>query len=403
MSQHPNFPPVPPTQVAAKSVARKPRLLVVDTDRASLAISKELATSHFDCLVRTARTLAEARAMLATEPVDLLLTDAELPDGSGLDLVADVRKQGQEAGIILTGKKLDRDSAIDAFRAGATDVIPKPATASDVAQRVVKAFGKTGELARHARRIDRLKTAVKRLGDAKRTVGQKVDLLCNDLVSAYGELSRQMDAVRRQEDFRKLLDNAKDLEQLLCHAMDWIMRRVGYSNIAVFLAADDQFQLGAYVKYTVTSSPELTEALRHGLLNRVNRDGFVRLSGEESTQQLTATELRFLRNHAVIAANCTYLGESLASVILFRDGSTPFSNEDAETFKAIAPVFAIALAASTRGDAPGETTSDDGVTDHPADDYIDPTSETDSPPPTKKRKPKQDDADWWKRGEAPPF
>ncbi len=375
----------------------------MDTERSAQAIAKELTASHVDHILRTARTVAEARQLLADEPADLLVTDIELPDGSGLDLVAGARltEGGREMGVIVTGKKLDRDAAIEAFRAGATDVIPKPASAAEIAQRVVKAIGKTSELTRHARRIDRLKTAVKRLGDAKRTVGQKVDLLCNDLVSAYGELSRQMDSVRRQEDFRKLLESAKDLEQLLCHAMDWIMRRVGYSNIAVFLAADDQFQLGAYVKYTVASSPELTDALRGGLLNRVNRDGFVRLSGEEATQQLTATELRFIRNHAVIGANCTYLGESLASVILFRDGATPFSNEDAETFKAIAPVFAIALAVSTRGEAPGEEGAEN-VEEHPAEDGYSETGPEETEKP-KKRKPKQDDADWWKRGEAPPF
>ena len=42
--------------------------------------------------------------------------------------------------------------------------------------------------------------------------------------------------------------------------------------------------------------------------------------------------------------NCTYLGESLASVIMFRDGKTPFTDDDAEALKAISPIFATALA-----------------------------------------------------------
>jgi hypothetical protein len=54
-------------------------------------------------------------------------------------------------------------------------------------------------------------------------VSKKVDLLCNDLVAAYGELSRKLDGVRTQESFRKLVDRRKDLAQLLCHAMDWIL------------------------------------------------------------------------------------------------------------------------------------------------------------------------------------
>ncbi len=64
-------------------------------------------------------------------------------------------------------------------------------------------------------------------------------MLCNDLVTAYGELSRQFDGVRNQESFRKTCDGAKDLEQLLCHAMDWLLRQVGYSNVAVWLADEE--------------------------------------------------------------------------------------------------------------------------------------------------------------------
>ena len=68
-------------------------------------------------------------------------------------------------------------------------------------------------------------------------MSKKVDLLCNDLSTAYGELSKQLDTVRTQEGFRKLLGEAKDLEQMLCHAMDWLLRQVGYCNIGIWLAS----------------------------------------------------------------------------------------------------------------------------------------------------------------------
>ena len=51
------------------------------------------------------------------------------------------------------------------------------------------------------------------------------------------ELSKQLDVVRTQEGFRKLLNEAKDLEQLLCHAMDWLLRQLGYCNVAIWLTA----------------------------------------------------------------------------------------------------------------------------------------------------------------------
>ena len=93
-------------------------------------------------------------------------------------------------------------------------------------------------------------------------VSQKVDLLCNDLVSAYSDLSKQLDSVRTQENFRKQIDVATDLEQLLCHTMDWLLRQVGNSNVALWLAGDDgAFQLGAYMKHTIAGDDTVSNAM----------------------------------------------------------------------------------------------------------------------------------------------
>src|SRR5262249_22515767 len=151
--------------------------------------------------------------------------------------------------------------------------------------------------------------AFKKLNTTRHTISKKVDLLCNDLVAAYGELSRQFDAVRMQESFRRLLEQADNLEQLLCHAMDWILRHAGYCNVAIWLAAEDtQFELGAYMKYTIPGEQPLTDAMRMGLLPLVVRQGMVHLVGQEITEQLSSAECKLLAGQEVLACNCTYLG-----------------------------------------------------------------------------------------------
>jgi hypothetical protein len=221
-----------------------------------------------------------------------------------------------------------------------------------------------------------------------------VDLLCNDLVGAYTELSKQFDTIRTQESFRAAIGSAKDMEQVLCHAMDWMLRQVGYCNVAIWLAADEQqFQLGAYMKYTTPGEPPLTTAMKNGLVPMVQREGVVRMTGDEADERLTPAELEYLSDQAVLGINCTYLGEPLASVIVFRDGAKPFTAEDEEAMRTIAPVFACTLAAIVRESVsdplPGEDTlhEEDGPTSR------DGGSEQD----------RKSDADWWKRGEAPPF
>jgi Tol biopolymer transport system component len=85
----------------------------------------------------------------------------------------------------------------------------------------------------------------------------------------------------------------------------------------------------------------------------------------------------------------------LASVVMFRDGKTPFSDDDAEALKAISPIFATALATMVHEGDDGSD-EDGSLLDEDVRD------ENDNEPKKKKRKP-QNDADWWKRGEDPPF
>ena len=88
---------------------------------------------------------------------------------------------------------------------------------------------------------------------------------------------------------------------------------------------------------------------------------------------------------------------SLASIVLFREGSKPFSPEDAATLRAIAPVFAVTLATMVRGED-GNDYGDDEQDDEKFDGPL-----MDGPDDSSPRRKKKDDADWWKRGEPPPF
>ncbi|MBI5947278.1 MAG: PAS domain S-box protein [Chloroflexi bacterium] len=76
--------------------------------------------------VEVAATLAEARARLSREPrFDLVLTDVNLPDGDGLELVAEIRQSEMPlAVVVLTG--LDAGAvAVAALKAGAEDYLVK--------------------------------------------------------------------------------------------------------------------------------------------------------------------------------------------------------------------------------------------------------------------------------------
>jgi FixJ family two-component response regulator len=373
-----------------------PRVLIVDDEFDVVDFVSDALGRNIECNLTTAASMSEAGQIIENQGVDLLIVDLKLPDGDGAELVAALRKKHPLASAIVVTGAPSVETAVSALRHGAVDFLAKPFTVDEFLRCVRTALHRNAVSAKSEGRIDRLRVAVRRLNDARKLVTRKVDLLCNDLVTAYGDLSKQLDLVRTTESFRGAINSSDDLEQMLCHAMDWILRQMGYANVAIWLAGPEpDFQLGAYMKYTIAGEPPLTEAMRGGILQVIRRDGMIHLGAADAAKILSPGETQYLHNQAMLGIHCTYLGESLAGIVLFRDGSKPFTAEDASTLRAIAPVFAVTLATLVRSEV-----EDDLDRDGPdADGSLLDESDEDSPP----RRKKKDEADWWKRGEPPPF
>jgi FixJ family two-component response regulator len=401
--------PTKQNQAAAAAAAAKgagavkpPRVLVVDDEAELLELITDTVAKGLGCKLIPASNLTEARRALESQRIDLLVTDLHLPDGDGMSLLPVMQlHQPTAQAIIITGQAT-LDGAIEAIRCGATDFVKKPFTGVELADRINRALARVAAAAKGEKRLTRLRDAVKRLNDARKLVSKKVDLLCNDLINAYGELSKQLDLVRVQESYKAVLEKAADLEQLLCHTMDWLLRQLGYSNIAVWLAGDDEeMQLGAYMKYTLAGEAKLTDALRRGLVKLTLKEGHLHLSGDALRAKLNKDELQYLAAHDVLAVNCTYLAESLGVIVMFREAKGAFTEEDAATLKAVSPLFAVSLANIVKGGehGAGEDPDDPHFKNKGEGGLLD-ENQQDKPKPRDKKK---DDADWWKRGEPPPF
>jgi two-component system, NtrC family, response regulator PilR len=74
----------------------------------------------------TAANMAAARAQLARNSYDLCLTDMRLPDGSGIDLVAEISAHHPNTPTAVITAFGNVEAAVDALKAGAFDFVSKP-------------------------------------------------------------------------------------------------------------------------------------------------------------------------------------------------------------------------------------------------------------------------------------
>jgi len=106
-------------------VRPQPRILVVDDDRAVrsvLHVNLSKAGMH----VTLCSSPTEALETLREAPFDLVLSDVRMPDGTGIELLQEVRRRWPETPtVIMTGYGSVED-AVEAMKIGAADYIIKP-------------------------------------------------------------------------------------------------------------------------------------------------------------------------------------------------------------------------------------------------------------------------------------
>ncbi|TAK15121.1 MAG: sigma-54-dependent Fis family transcriptional regulator [Acidobacteria bacterium] len=114
-------------------------ILFVDDDAAfSRALTRELQRRHFR--VVAAPTGGDAIAALATMAPDIVLLDLQLPDMSGLTVLAAVRERQPAANVIMLTGHGTIDTAIEAIKLGAFDYLAKPCPLDELQVRLDRAM-----------------------------------------------------------------------------------------------------------------------------------------------------------------------------------------------------------------------------------------------------------------------
>ncbi|MBM44154.1 MAG: hypothetical protein CMJ36_03955 [Phycisphaerae bacterium] len=305
-----------------------------------------------DTLVEAGHRVVEAaneqcvREQLAPD-VDLLLVDAGLCSGI-LELIEDVRSTDSWRQVIVWSPVSDSETTISAVRSGACDYLHLPERLEELVSRVDTAIAKSRATRSREERLSRLTDACEQLRETRDAMSDQVDVLCGDLASAYTNIKDQLSLVEMMTEFRTLIGQELDVEQMLRTSLEYMLEKIGPTNGVVYLReAEGDYGIGAYVNYEwqdrnilqsleelgAAVCPQMTKSA--GLLKFDDAAEFARCDGVEA---------ELFESSEVVACTCMFGNEPLAILVFFRKDATPFTDEMAGVLDALRSVLAEQLA-----------------------------------------------------------
>ena len=363
---------------------RTRRVLIVDPCPALGPALSRCRTERGPVEVVTAASIAEARrAVSKPGRIDLAIVRPDLADGSGLDLARELKTKDTATAAVVLAQTEDFALAQHAMRLGVSDLIVQPDDVDDAwlanaAQRIDAALDRQWAERERSLRIRRLKRLCRRLNDARLEVSEQVDVLCNDLVTAYQELAVQMQNLTTTAGYQQVVEDELDLEAVLRKTLEFIVQQAGPCNAAVFLPSSaDEYALGGYVNYDCTkqSADMLLEHLADVLAPAVGASDLplMHLTDNASLSALLGDDWNYLADCHLLALPCHHDGEALAVLALFRDDSQPFTEPALDVLSSIAEQMGELLARIIRVHHRAMPDFDDPPTEPGADTYLPPS------------------------------
>lgn len=135
------------------------RLLLVDGDGLSrYTVSKALQRVGY--MVGEAGSGEAALERLAKGDYDLVLSEIDLPNMNGIDLLKVIKNRSPDSIVILMAEAVSVETAVEALRFGARDLLVKPFSSEDIRDSVERGILSARSLRRRCRLLDSIERTV---------------------------------------------------------------------------------------------------------------------------------------------------------------------------------------------------------------------------------------------------
>lgn len=185
-------------------------LIVEDKHKLSDSIVTYLKSEKYLC--EQAFDYNEALEKVRGYDYDCVLLDLMLPGGSGLDILRDIKRRNNPAGVIIVSAKDSLDDKVKGLEIGADDYLPKPFHLAELGMRVYaiirrKEFGASNTLENNGIKINLLEKSVEANGRPVTLTKSEYDLLLFFIGNRNRVLSKGAIAEHLSGDFADMMDN----------------------------------------------------------------------------------------------------------------------------------------------------------------------------------------------------
>ena len=185
-------------------------LIVEDDHKLSDSIVTYLKSEKYLC--EQAFDYNEALEKVRGYDYDCVLLDLMLSGGSGLDILRDIKRRNNPAGVIIVSAKDSLDDKVKGLEIGADDYLPKPFHLAELGMRVYaiirrKEFGASNTLENNGIKINLLEKSVEANGRPVTLTKSEYDLLLFFIGNRNRVLSKGAIAEHLSGDFADMMDN----------------------------------------------------------------------------------------------------------------------------------------------------------------------------------------------------
>jgi len=122
-----------------------PTILIVDDSATDRMLAGGLLAEHGDFHVEYAVNGSDAIIKLELHVPDVVVTDMDMPELNGLELVSIIRKAYPLVPVVLMTARGSEDLALQALRAGAASYVPKRLLSAELLETVLQVYSAARE------------------------------------------------------------------------------------------------------------------------------------------------------------------------------------------------------------------------------------------------------------------